>query len=176
MSEDQRSEMTRLVVDNQAALYRYAYRLTGNAADAEDLTQQAFLQAQANLNQLRDRDQARSWLFAILRNCFLKSQRKWVPVPESDLQTSLANVPERLTDVAIDQERLQAGLDDLPAEFKIVLLLYYFEECSYREIAERLAVPLGTVMSRLSRAKQHLRARLFEPELHASPRADQQPY
>jgi RNA polymerase sigma-70 factor (ECF subfamily) len=176
MSESQRSQMTRLVVDNQAALYRYAYRLTGNTVDAEDLTQQTFLQAQTSLHQLRDVNQARGWLFTILRNCFLKSQRKWAPAPETDLRTSLANLPERLAETTIDQERLQAGLDELPAEFKVVLLMYYFEEFSYREIAERLNLPLGTVMSRLSRGKRHLRTRLFEPELEATRSADQRPY
>jgi RNA polymerase sigma-70 factor (ECF subfamily) len=168
MSDSQRLDITRLVVDNQADLYRYAFRLAGNAADAEDLTQQAFLLAQARLHQLRDAASAKPWLLAILRNCYLKSFRKWTPVPEADLKTSLASIPQRLEETTIDQERLQHGLDNLPADFKVVLLLFYFEGCSYRQIAERLQLPLGTVMSRLARAKQHLRTVLFEPELEVS--------
>src|SRR5262245_20230033 len=64
-----------LVERHYALLYRYAYRLTGSAADAEDLTQQAFLTAQMRLHQLRDESCARSWLFTIVRNTFLKDQR-----------------------------------------------------------------------------------------------------
>ncbi|MEK6233406.1 MAG: RNA polymerase sigma factor, partial [Planctomycetales bacterium] len=63
-------DVAQLVSDHHAELYRYAYRLTGSVNDAEDLTQQTFLQAQANLHQLRDRERARSWLFTILRNCY----------------------------------------------------------------------------------------------------------
>lgn len=169
MADHQQPEIARLVVEHQAALYRYAYRLAGNATDAEDLTQQTYLQAQGKLHQLRDPDHARVWLFSILRNCYLKSLRKWVPLPETDLRISLANVPEDVGQTIIDQQRLQAGLDGLPAEFKVVLLLFYFEDCSYREIAERLDLPMGTVMSRLSRAKQHLRTILFEPEVELLP-------
>ena len=60
----------------------------------------------------------------------------------------------------MDLEQLQPALDELPEEFKVVVLMYYFEECSYKQIAEELDVPIGTVMSRLSRAKSHLRAKL----------------
>ena len=59
---------------------------------------------------------------------------------------------------------LQAAIDELPAEFRVVVAMFYFEECSYREIAEKLDLPMGTVMSRLARAKGHLRAKLFETE------------
>jgi RNA polymerase sigma-70 factor, ECF subfamily len=66
-------------------------------------------------------------------------------------------------DEAIDSERIQQAIGELPAEFRLVLVMFYFEDCSYREIAAELEVPIGTVMSRLARAKQHLRTRLFEP-------------
>ena len=65
----------------------------------------------------------------------------------------------------IDREQLQAAINELPDEFKLVLLSFYFEDCSYREIAARFDLPAGTVMSRLSRAKNHLRARLFGSEM-----------
>jgi RNA polymerase sigma-70 factor (ECF subfamily) len=170
MSEGQRPEIAQLVVDHQTVLYRYAYRLCGNSFDADDLTQQTYLLAHANLRQLRDPAGARSWLCAILRNCYLKSFRRWAPAPETDVGTSLAHLPQHADELPIDGERLQAALDELPAEFKVVLLMFYFEDCSYREIAEQLQLPLGTVMSRLSRAKQHLRNRLLESELHTSAR------
>lgn len=164
MSDGKQPDLTRLVRDYHAALYRYAYRLTGSAADAEDLTQQTFLLAQEKLSQLRDAENAKAWLYSILRNCFLQSVRKWAPAPEADLKTSLSNLPEASERTEIDRERLQGALDDLPAEFKLILLMYYFEDYSYREIAAQLKLPIGTVMSRLSRAKQHLRIRLLAAE------------
>ncbi len=172
MSQSRQPEVATLVMENQAALYRYAYRLAGNTVDAEDLCQQTFLLAQSKLHQLRDPSGARSWLFSILRNCFLKSFRKWDFVPETDLKTSLANIPEPIEEASIDQERLQASLNELPSEYRAVLLMFYFEEMSYKEIAERLQIPLGTVMSRLSRSKRHLRTKLFEPEFETSSKSE----
>jgi RNA polymerase sigma-70 factor, ECF subfamily len=151
------SELARL---HYALLYRYAYRLCGSAEEAEDLTQQAFLTAHRRLHQLRDVNSAKSWLCAILRNTFLTrvtSQRGprmvplhgfWDPVQE---QSPAAN---------FDSNELQQVLNELPEEFRAPLILYYFEEFSYREIADQLSVPMGTVMSRLARAKSHLRRRL----------------
>ena len=162
-------DIARLVADHHAAVYRYAYRLTGAACDAEDLTQQTFLAAQQNLRQLRDAQHGRSWLYAILRNSYLKLRRKRVPLSAASLELDINSVPEDLPEIAaIDPERLQSALNELPDEFKMAVLLFYYEGCSYREIAEKLATPIGTVMSRLSRAKGHLRARLFDGELQAA--------
>ncbi len=162
-------EIARLVVDHHADVYRYAYRLAGSAADAEDLTQQTFLAAQVKLAQLRSSETARAWLFTILRNCYLKSRRRRVPLSAASIELNVNEIPaEGAADAAVDRERLQAALDSLPDEFKLVLLMFYFEECSYREIAERLGMPIGTVMSRLSRAKGQLRGRLFELELQSA--------
>lgn len=159
-------DIAELVSEHHAAVYRYAYRLTGAQCDAEDLTQQTFLAAQQNLGQLREAAQGRSWLYAILRNGYLKMRRKRVPLPAASLELDIDSIPEDLPEIAqFDPERLQAALNELPDEFKLPLLLFYFEGCSYREIAEKLGAPPGTIMSRLSRAKGHLRARLFEEEL-----------
>ncbi|HEY2837685.1 MAG TPA: sigma factor, partial [Pirellulales bacterium] len=73
------AQIARLVVDHYSDVYRYAYRLSGSAADAEDLTQQTYLAAQRNLAQLRLPDNARAWLYAILRNCYLKGRRRPSP-------------------------------------------------------------------------------------------------
>jgi RNA polymerase sigma-70 factor (ECF subfamily) len=157
--------VARLVVDHHATLYRYAFRLTGSADDAEDLTQQTFLAAQQNLNQLRELAFARAWLFTILRNCYLKSLRRRLPMSAAALDLNIDDLPEDAPQpVEIDRERLQGALDELSSEFKVVVLMFYFEGRSYREIAGQLNLPLGTVMSRLSRAKSHLRGRLFEAE------------
>jgi RNA polymerase sigma-70 factor (ECF subfamily) len=162
-------DVAQLVQEYHQGVYRYAYRLTGSAADAEDLTQQVFLTAQEKLGQLRKAESAQSWLFAILRNCFLKEKQKHRPVPAGDLGFEVDHIPADLPeDEGIDPERLQAAINDLPETFRLVLAMFYFENCHYREIAERLNVPIGTVMSRLARAKAHLRSRLFEPEGQAT--------
>lgn len=162
-------DIAELVSEHHAAIYRYAYRLTGAQYDAEDLTQQTFLAAQQNLGQLREAAHGRSWLYAILRNGYLKMRRKRIPLPAASLELDIDSIPEDLPEIAeVDPERLQAALNELPDEFKLPLLLFYFEGCSYREIAEKLGTPPGTIMSRLSRAKGHLRARLFEGELDAA--------
>jgi RNA polymerase sigma-70 factor (ECF subfamily) len=146
------------------ALYRYAYRLTGSASDAEDLTQEAFCKAQTSLAQLRDPARAKAWLYSILRNAYLHrvraDRRPLVPLESiGDLaEPSVEPLPE------IDPERLQQALDELPEVFRTPIILYYFEDFSYRDIAEQMDLPLGTVMSRLARAKAHLRARLFPPD------------
>jgi RNA polymerase sigma-70 factor (ECF subfamily) len=156
-------DVAQWVAEHGTVLYRYAYRLTGVAADAEDLTQQVFLTALRKLDQLRDPTAARAWLFAVLRRAYLRQVRKPRPQPAAnfDLDVDLLaiDLPDELT---FDGEELQQAIDDLPDEFKLVLVGFYFEECSYKELAERLEVPIGTVMSRLSRAKGYLRTRLLD--------------
>jgi RNA polymerase sigma-70 factor (ECF subfamily) len=153
-----------LVDDFYVSLYRYAFRLTGCAADAEDLAQEAFCKAQTNLRQLRDAGRAKAWLFSILRNAYLhriraEKQQRWVPLEGvGDLAEPL---PESLPE--IDPDRLQQALAELPEFFRTPVILFYFEDFTYRDIAEQMDLPLGTVMSRLARAKAHLRARLLQP-------------
>lgn len=162
---DAQAAIARLVADHHQALYRYAFRLSGSEADAEDLTQQVFLVAQEKLSQVREADAVRGWLFTVLRNCYLKGRRRRLALPlaELDVDQLPQEAPEK-----IDTHELQAAIDSLADEFKLVVLMFYFEHCSYREIAERLELPLGTVMSRLARAKQHLRSRLGDTPTSAT--------
>ncbi len=161
---DQRArKLADLVEQYYALLYRYAYRLTGSEADAEDLTQQAFLTAQTKWDQLRDEEKAKSWLFTITRNAYLKDLR----TPTFLASGSLDELPGPVLEAGsadFDQEQLQNVLNDLPEEFRTPVVLFYFEEFSYKEIAEQMDVPVGTVMSRLARAKAFLRQRLTAPE------------
>ena len=159
--QEQSLNIADLVEAHHEVLFRYAYRLTGRHSDAEDLTQQAYMTAHKKLDQLRDPDNARSWLFTIARNCYLKTLRSQPSVaivsmesvgePEEDLPTD---------ELAIDTELLQRVLDEMPEEFRTPLILFYFQEFSYKEIAVQLEVPIGTVMSRLARGKSYLRRRL----------------
>ncbi len=164
-SDRNKPNLQRLIDDHLDAVYRYAYRLTGAVQDAEDLTQQVFLLAQQRLDQLREVERARGWLCTILRNCFLRMVQQTQPVPATNVGLNMESVPaEDVSGRAVDSDELQAALDELPAEFRVVVAMYYFEDCSYREIAEKLDLPMGTVMSRLARAKGHLRAKLLESE------------
>ncbi len=165
-------DVGQLVSDYHQALYRYAFRLAGSAADAEDLTQQVFLIAQQKLDQLRDANCVRAWLFTVLRNCYLKTRRQRVPLPAAAVELDINLVPDAVTANDIDSERLQAAINSLDDDFKVTLLLFYFEHRSYREIAEVLEIPIGTVMSRLARAKSRLRQQLGEPDDQRPPQSD----
>jgi RNA polymerase sigma-70 factor (ECF subfamily) len=154
-----------LVTDHAADLYRYSYRLCGSTADAEDLVQQTFLLAQQHLDQLRDPAAARAWLFTLLRSAYGRLVRKTRPSCGTDCDCQFDDFPEADTldlDGPFDVEALQLALNKLPEEQRLVLVGFYFEECSYQELAQRLQIPLGTVMSRLARAKSQLRTLLAE--------------
>lgn len=150
-----------LVEEHHEMLYRYAYRLSGSAVDADDLTQQTYLVAQSKLDQLRDKTKGGGWLCAILRNLFLKERResqKLTLVPLDETSTSEEEQPK--DDGEITPELLQESLNELPEEFRTPIILFYFENLSYRQIAEAMGIPLGTVMSRLARGKEQLRSQL----------------
>jgi RNA polymerase sigma-70 factor (ECF subfamily) len=160
-------DIGQLVADHHQPLYRYAYRLSGSIADAEDLTQQVFLIAQQKIHQVRDSECQRGWLFTVLRNCYSKTFRGRLPTVGSEFDMN--SVPEAIVDRALDTEQLQTALNALGDEFKIVVLMFYFEQRSYREISALLEIPLGTVMSRLARGKSHLRRLLIDAEIpHAA--------
>lgn len=147
-------------------VYRFAQRLTGSRLEGEDLAQQALLQAYAHRDQLRNVERVRPWLATIIRHAFIRL-RKQSPRPvllPPDCEPTVEPPPP----ATIDSEDLQQALNELPEEFRTPVILFYFQSLSYKEIAATLEIPLGTVMSRLARAKAHLRTRLTEPETLAS--------
>src|SRR5439155_17615915 len=140
------SALQRLVDEHYAALYRYAYRLSGSAEEACDLTQEAFCKAQSQYGQLRDPSRAKAWLYSILRNAYLhrvrsNNQRRQVSLD------SAGELPVEMDDPfpEIEPERLQEGLTELEEGFRTPLILFYFEDFSYRDIAEQMDLPMGTV-------------------------------
>lgn len=119
---------------------------------------------QSHYAQLRDPSRARPWLFSILRNAYLhrvRADRQAACVSLDDLGELPEPLPEPLPDV--DPEQLQQALNELTEVYRTPLILYYFDDFSYREIAEQMDLPMGTVMSRLARAKAWLRGRLLQP-------------
>lgn len=153
-------EISQLVDQHFESVYRFAYRLAGTSHEAEDISQQAFLDAQRKLDTLREPDKVRAWLFMIVRNLYRRRIRDKVTHREVALEVLVEPAGEVSVEQTLDSESLQRVLNSLPEEFRSVVLLFYFRELSYREIAEQLDVPIGTVMSRLSRGKKLLRERI----------------
>ncbi|MGC3966773.1 MAG: sigma-70 family RNA polymerase sigma factor [Pirellulales bacterium] len=126
--------------------------------------------------QLREAEAARGWLMSILRNSFWKQLRKLRPATAGSLELDLNGIPAPpAIEPIVDGEQLQKALDRLPAESREVLMMFYFEELAYREIATALEVPIGTVMSRLARAKRRLYELLAPPRDDAEQRGSSTP-
>lgn len=154
------SAFDRLIVSHYESLYRSALVLSGGRhADAEDLTQQTLLKAFLKQDQLRDERATKRWLLVIARSIFLKNLQKKSVQLWSHLEMAEPESPAdtNATDFPIDPQELPKFLARLDESQRLILHMYYFEELSYRQIADTLQVKIGTVMSRLARAKQRLR-------------------
>jgi len=158
-------DFQRLVDRHYAPLYRFALSLSKSEADAADLTQQTFFLWASKGNQLRDRSKARSWLFTTLYREFLSRRRHEVRFPKIELdnvrEEEMSNSPSVN---AFDSATALQALREVEEPFRAPLTLFYLEQFSYQEIADMLEVPIGTVMSRLSRGKALLRHRLVARE------------
>lgn len=153
-------DIEEVVLRYHRGVYGYAYRLCGSHEDAEDLTQQVFVVAHRKLDQLRDAERIQAWLFTITRNLFLKMLRRRDPqLWESERLDEEVSRPSPW-ETRLEGESLQYALARLPETQRLILVMFYYEELSYKEIAEQLGIAIGTVMSRLSRAKQALRAEI----------------
>jgi RNA polymerase sigma-70 factor, ECF subfamily len=149
-------------------LYNFAHWLTRNREEAEDLVQETYAKALKGFVSFRLGSNFRAWMYRILRNAFLTSRTglkatKTVPLDAEEDGPELAverDTPETLLFERMNREVLQSAIDDLPVYSREILLLCEVEEMSYQEISETLSVPIGTVMSRLSRARRSLRDRL----------------
>ena len=154
-----------LVETYYAALYRFALSLAKNAADASDLTQQTFFVWATKGQSLRDAAKVKTWLFTTLYREFLRVRRRGGRVTAiDDLPPGDQDPPAVEVDVVgrMDAQLVLDALQEVEEVFREPLTLFYLQDLSYTEIAEILSVPIGTVMSRLSRGKVHLRARLAE--------------
>jgi RNA polymerase sigma-70 factor (ECF subfamily) len=146
-------------------IFRTAVRLTGDRARAEDVVQEVYLQAWKSFHRFESGTNCRAWLYKILFHCVHHQRRKWFRFPllketEEFIEANLTwspPVPENLTDEAI-----LAALDRIPADFRTVVLLVDVEEFAYKEAADITGIPIGTVMSRLSRGRRLLREQLAE--------------
>ena len=150
-----------------AGLFGYAMTLTRNQTEAEDLVQETYVRAIRAMARLRSDSNVRAWLFTILRNVWLNEIRHRNSGPklvDMDGDEKAANMvrepsqdPHALLVSNIERKRVQEAIEQLPGEFREIILLREFEGLSYQEIADILGCPPGTVMSRLSRARSRLR-------------------
>jgi RNA polymerase sigma factor (sigma-70 family) len=148
-------------------LYRFALGLSGRENDAWDLTQQTFYRWATKQHQLLDRSKAKSWLFTTLHREFLNSLRRQTRFPHLDIETTNHELPPvpPTAEAEADTDIVREALARVEEPFRSPLVLFYLEEHSYKEIAEILGVPAGTVMSRISRGKALLRQLLADKPL-----------
>ncbi|MDB6028284.1 MAG: polymerase subunit sigma-24 [Verrucomicrobiales bacterium] len=142
-----------------APLFRFALSLTHAENDAYDLVQETFMIWAAKGHQLQDVSKVKTWLFTTLHRRFLETQRRFVRFPHLEITAAEEELPNVEPEVVnrIDAQSLVLLLGQVDPVFKAPLALYYLEEYSYNEIAEILAVPLGTVKSRIARGLAELK-------------------
>jgi RNA polymerase sigma-70 factor (ECF subfamily) len=148
-------------------LFGYAMVLTRNPAEADDLVQETYLRALKAKISLRAISNVKGWLFTILRNIWLndlRHERAGPKIAELEPDQTLADVsvatsgdPHDLYVTTIERDQVRAAIQQLPVEFREIVILREYEELSYQEIASMLKCPIGTVMSRLARARSKLR-------------------
>jgi RNA polymerase sigma-70 factor, ECF subfamily len=157
-------------------LYRAARALTGNRADAEDLVHDAYVKAflafrEGEFNSV---DSCRAWLFRIMINTYRDQYRRQARKPEVELVVSTEDRsgdepwaadtpgPDLLVEAGFLREAIREAVNSLPHEVRVVVVLFFIEEMKYREIADIASCPIGTVMSRLARGREMLRAALSD--------------
>jgi len=158
------------------SLYNFARWLAHNESDAEDLVQDTYLKALRSFSSFQPGTNFRAWMFRILKNTFLSScsklERRMTVMMDSEDEdepesTVDSDTPETILLDRANSQLVWNAIDDLPVHYRETLLLCDVEEMSYREIAEILSIPLGTVMSRLARARRAVRESLASsPDVH----------
>jgi RNA polymerase sigma-70 factor (ECF subfamily) len=148
-----------------ASLYNFAHWLTQDRAEAEDLVQETYLKALKGFTSFQQGTNFRAWMYKILRNTFLTSRTglkvsMTVSLDDEDdpvAEPAIAETPESVLLAHVDRQAIENALEKLPVKFREIILLCDVEEMSYQEIADTLTIPIGTVMSRLSRARKAMR-------------------
>ena len=158
------TEFEELVDAHYQPLYRFGMSLAKDPDRASDLVQQTFVKWAEKGHQLRDRSKAKTWLFTTLYREHLNHARRQTRYPETELGDAEHQLPSHEADAdrQMDGQRALELLGQLDETFRAPLTLFYLQQHSYKEIASILDVPIGTVMSRISRGKEQLRKRMLD--------------
>ena len=152
-------DLQAIVSKYYASLYRFGLALAKNESEAADLTQETFLILAKHEKQIREPERIKAWLFTTLRREFLRKIRIHTAHPEVEFQPEKHEIRAIKSDAlrAIDGRTALAALAKIEERYRSAVELFYLADLSYKEISETLGVPIGTVMSRLSRGKEQLR-------------------
>ncbi len=156
-------------------LYNYAFRLTGSSDDAKDLVQETFMKAFRFFDSFEKGTNSKAWLYKILKNTFINNYRKKTSEPQKVVYEEVENFYDTIRDDTVDSTNLEkkyfdsqmgdeitSALNELPEEFRQVVLLCDIEEWTYEEISDYLKCPIGTVRSRLHRGRKMLQEKLAD--------------
>jgi RNA polymerase sigma-70 factor, ECF subfamily len=159
-----RLNIEHIVSEFYAPVYRFALALAHNETEAADLTQETFLTLCKYHEQVREHKRVKSWLFTTVRRAFLQTLRARQSRPEVEFKPEheACSTLDPKAPRSVDADAILRALADLEEDYRPVLELFYIRDLSYKEIATSLRIPIGTVMSRLSRGKEQLRAALTE--------------
>jgi RNA polymerase sigma-70 factor (ECF subfamily) len=160
---DSSTDFEGLVSRYYRPLFQFSFSLTRNESEARDLTQQTFLVWGTKGHQLRDASKVKTWLFSTLHHEFLKSRRRQTRFPHYELEQVSDELPV-ISPAVVDQMdavTVVEALGQVDDVYRAPLALFYLEEHSYKEIAEILEVPIGTVESRIARGKAQLQKLLL---------------
>ena len=168
--EEKRNEFGVLAIQYMDSFYNTALRMTGNEVEAQDLVQDAYLRAFRFFDKFEKGTNFKAWLFKIIRNIYINKYRKEIKMPQmmdvSDAEAigflSETDTPEILIFDDLIDDDITKALDSLPDDFRLTLIMSDLEGFSYKEIADILDCPIGTVMSRLYRGRRLLRKNLHE--------------
>ena len=166
-------DFEQIVCQHYEPLYRFAFSLARAEADACDLTQQTFYIWATKGHQLQDRSKVKAWLFTTLHREFLNSRKRAVRFPHFDLNDQNVDLPTISPEVVstLDAARVLEFLAQVQEPYRAALSLFYLEDYSYKEIADILEVPLGTIRSRISRGLAQLQQSILTGAAATSPRA-----
>lgn len=158
-----REQFEQLVNQWYDPLFRFAFTLTRDREEARDLTQNAFLKWAEKGHALRAASKAKTWLFSVVHHAFIDHVRRHqrhpsVAIDDIELPSIDRTSDSRNAERSLDADTVLDALGRLDERFRAPLALFYLEDHSYQEIADILDIPIGTVMSRLRRGKDHLRA------------------
>jgi RNA polymerase sigma-70 factor (ECF subfamily) len=190
-SREERREFETAAMPFLDSLYNTAFRMTRNSEDAEDLVQETYLKAYRSYEQFEKGTNLKAWLFKILKNTFINEyRRRQAAPPESDFadieesfeshisseaRENVKNPEQEVLENVLDED-VQRALDELPPDYRMALLLADIEGFSYKEIADILEIPVGTVMSRLYRGRKLLEAAMLRyAREHGYLRGDEAP-